>query len=84
MKLAQVLPARRWVQVVMTLVIVAIGIQFTLWVTAHLNGNLPTVSRPQGAEGFLPIDGMMATRHLLYTGEIDPIHPAGLRCLAVK
>lgn len=78
MKLARVLPARRWVQVVMTLVIVAIGIQFTLWVTAHLNGKLPSVSRPPGAEGFLPIDGMMATRHLLYTGEIDPIHPAGL------
>ena len=78
MKLSPVLPARRWAQIIMTIVIVAIGIQFTLWVSAHLAGRMPSVSRPPGAEGFLPIDGMMATRHLLYTGEIDPIHPAGL------
>jgi polyferredoxin len=78
MQLARVVPARRWVQVIMALVIVAIGIQFTLWVSAHLAGRMPTVSRPPGAEGFLPIDGMMATRHLIHTGEIDPIHPAGL------
>ncbi len=78
MKLAKVVAARRWAQVVLTLVVIAIGIQFTLWVTAHLEGRMPTVSRPPGAEGFLPIDAMLATRHLLTTGEIDPIHPAGL------
>lgn len=78
MKLAKVLPARRAVQVVMALVILAIGVQFTVWVTAHLQGREPAVVRPPGAEGFLPIDGMMAARHLLHTGEIDPIHPAGL------
>ncbi len=78
MKLARVVPIRRWVQIVMALIVVAIGIQFTLWVTAHLEGRTPPVSRPPGAEGFLPIDGMMAARHLIHTGEIDPIHPAGL------
>jgi polyferredoxin len=29
-------------------------------------------------EAFLPIDGMMGLRHLLHTGAVDPIHPAGL------
>lgn len=73
-----VLKSRRLVQVIFALVIAAIGVQFTLWVRAHLAGEMPVVSRPPGAEGFLPIDGMMATRHLLHTGQIDPIHPAAL------
>jgi polyferredoxin len=36
------------------------------------------VPRPPGVEAFLPIDGMMGFRHLLATGEVDRVHPAGL------
>ncbi len=78
MKLGPVVKARRSSQIILTLVVGVIGVQFTLWIRAHLAGRMPTVSRPPGAEGFLPIDGMMATRHLLHTGQIDPVHPAAL------
>jgi polyferredoxin len=57
---------------------VAIGVQFTLWVTPHIVGRWPDVARPAGVEAFLPIDGMLALRHLLQTGVVDTVHPAGL------
>lgn len=78
MKLGPVVPARRWSQIILALLVGIIGVQFSLWVRAHIAGGMPRVSRPPGVEGFLPIDGMMATRHLLGTGQIDPIHPAAL------
>ncbi|MCU0303813.1 MAG: 4Fe-4S binding protein [Thermoanaerobaculales bacterium] len=78
MKRWRVPTTRRRIQWVMLGLTVAIGVQFTLWVTPHLAGRWPTVSRPPGVEAFLPIDGMLATRHLLSTGVVDEIHPAGL------
>jgi len=78
MQRGPVLKSRRWAQIIITLTTIAIGVQFTLWVRAHFAGRMPSVSRPPGAEGFLPIDGMMATRHLFHTGSIDPVHPAAL------
>jgi polyferredoxin len=36
------------------------------------------VARPPAVEAFLPIDGMMALRHLLHSGVVSTIHPAGL------
>jgi polyferredoxin len=55
-----------------------IGVQFSLWVLDHLAGRWPGVARPPGVEAFLPIDGMLALRHLLLTGLVDAVHPAGL------
>jgi len=55
-----------------------IGVQFTRWVVPHIQGRWPEVSRPAGVEAFLPIDAMMALRHLLSTGKVDAVHPAGL------
>ncbi|MEE4273942.1 MAG: 4Fe-4S binding protein [Thermoanaerobaculales bacterium] len=78
MKLHRVDRTRRSIQWVMAAVTVAIGVQFTLWVLPHLAGERPSVARPPGVEAFLPIDGMMGLRHLLHTGLVDPIHPAGL------
>ncbi len=75
---SKIISARRWVQWIMALIIAAIGLQYTLWVTAHLSGRWPEVSRPPGAEGFLPIDALIGLRHLVTTGEITPVHPAGL------
>jgi len=69
---------RRVIQWAAAGVSVAIGVRFSLWVMPHLAGRWPSVSRPAGVEAFLPIDGMMGLRHLLSTGSVDPIHPAGL------
>ncbi len=74
----KVLRIRRIVQWSMAAVVVAIGVRFSLWVIPHLAGRWPSVSRPPGVDGFLPIDAMLALRHLLATGTVSPIHPAGL------
>jgi polyferredoxin len=74
----KVLKLRRSFQWVMTAVVILIGIQFSLWVMPHLEGRWPSVPRPPGVEAFLPIDAMLGLRHLLHTGVIDAIHPAGL------
>jgi polyferredoxin len=60
------------------LLVIAIGVQFTLWVKAHLAGAPPPVPRPAGVEGFLPINAMLTLKHLLLTGVVDAVHPAGL------
>ena len=78
MKVPRILMSRRVVQGVVLVVVLAIGVQFTVWVSAHRAGVQPTVSRPPGVEGFLPIGAMLAARHLLHTGDVDPVHPAGL------
>jgi len=74
----KVLGLRRAIQWVMAAVVVLIGVQFSLWVIPHLEGRWPAVSRPAGVEAFLPIDAMLGLRHLLHTGTVDPVHPAGL------
>jgi len=78
LKLHRVPKTRRVIQWVVTVVTIAIGVQFSLWVMPHLAGRWPTVSRPPGVEAFLPIDAMLGLRHVLHTGTVDPIHPAGL------
>jgi ferredoxin len=74
----KVLTLRRAFQWLMTAVVVAVGVQFSLWVMPHLEGRWPTVARPAGVEAFLPIDAMLGLRHLLHEGAIDTVHPAGL------
>ncbi len=78
MRLPRVLKARRLVQWATAALVAAIGVQFTLWVTAQLAGREPPVGRPAGVEAFLPINAMLTLRHLLATGVVDGIHPAGL------
>ncbi|MCG6963261.1 MAG: 4Fe-4S binding protein [Acidobacteria bacterium] len=78
MKVPKTLHARRTAQWAMAGVVVMIGVQFTMWVRPLLAGRWPGVSRPAGAEGFLPIDAMLAFRHWLGTGAIDAVHPAAL------
>ncbi len=74
----KVLKLRRVIQWTMTAVVILIGIQFSLWVIPHLDGRWPDVSRPPGVEAFLPVDAMLGLRHLLLTGTVDAVHPAGL------
>jgi len=78
MKLPEVVRARRVLQWIMMLVVLAIGVRFTLWVMPHMDGGWPGVSRPPGVEAFLPIGSMMSLRHLLVSGAVDTVHPAGL------
>ena len=78
MRLPRVVPTRRSVQWLAVAVVTVIGVRFTLWAGAHLDGRWPDVSRPSGVEAFLPIDAMLALRHLLSTGAVDAVHPAGL------
>jgi polyferredoxin len=78
MRLPRVLPVRRVVQWATVAVVLVIGVRFTQWVAPHLDGRWPTVERPPGVEAFLPIGGMLATRHLLEAAVVDAVHPAGL------
>ena len=78
MRLPRVMRSRRAVQWAATAVVLAIGAQFTLWVRAHLDGAEPPVPRPPGVEAFLPINAMLTLKHLLLTGVVDRVHPAGL------
>jgi len=56
-----------------------LGIQFYLWFRFFLVGGhgLP-VHRPPGAEGWLPIAGLMNFKYLLTTGHIPDMHPAAM------
>jgi polyferredoxin len=56
-----------------------LGIQFLLWVRSLEHGATGlSVSRPAGAEGWLPIAGLMNAKYFLLTGHIPAIHPAAM------
>jgi len=72
--------SRHLVQAGLLLTVLLIGLQFTRWVHGlEVGGAVGT--RPPGVEGFLPIAALLALRHLLATGTIHPVHPAGLAIL---
>jgi len=56
-----------------------LGIQFLLWVRYCERGGMAlNVPRPAGAEGWLPIAGLMNTKYLFLTGRVPAIHPAAM------
>jgi polyferredoxin len=56
-----------------------LGIQFLLWVRYCERGGVGlNVPRPAGAEGWLPIAGLMNTKYLFLTGRVPAIHPAAM------
>ncbi len=57
---------------------IVIGIQFAYWVSQVSQGVEPTVPRPPGVEGFLPVGSLIGLKYWLLTGIWDPVHPAGL------
>ncbi len=65
------------VQVLSLAVVVAIGVQFTLWVRGLERGAF-VGERPPGVEGFLPISALMSLRDWFLQGEPSRVHPAGL------
>jgi Fe-S-cluster-containing hydrogenase component 2 len=73
---------RHIVQAGFFLTILLIGWQFTRWVHGLEAGQV-VGTRPPGVEGFLPIAALLSLRHLFTTGEIHPVHPAGLVILVL-
>ena len=69
---------RKIVQYLFLAAIVLIGVQFALFVNQLEKGLLPTVTRPPGIEGFLPISSLISFKYWLVTGIFNPIHPSGL------
>jgi NAD-dependent dihydropyrimidine dehydrogenase PreA subunit len=63
------------------LVVIWIGLRFTVWVRALEAGKEAT--RPPGVEGFLPISSLISLRHWFESGELSRVHPAGLVILVL-
>jgi len=56
-----------------------LGVEFYRFVRFYeLAGIGPAPTRPAGAEGFLPIAGLMSLKAALLTGHIPGFHPAGM------
>lgn len=56
-----------------------IGLQFFLWARYFERGGGGLyVSRPAGAEGWLPIAGLMNAKYLFLTGRVPAVHPAAM------
>jgi NAD-dependent dihydropyrimidine dehydrogenase PreA subunit len=72
--------ARHLVQAGFLLTVVLIGWGFARWVHG-IEAGRPLGVRPPGVEAFLPIAALLSLRHLGTTGEIHPVHPAGLAIL---
>jgi len=58
-----------------------LGIQFLLWVHYCEGGGVGwNVPRPAGAEGWLPIAGLMNTKYFLLSGRVPAVHPLPWSC----
>jgi polyferredoxin len=70
---------RSTVQLTFILLCAWIGIEFFLFMKwGSSNGQASFVSRPPGAEGFLPISAFISLKYWLQTGIVNDIHPSGL------
>jgi polyferredoxin len=70
---------RRVVQWVFVILNGWLGVQFYLWVRFLERGSAgASVARPAGAEGWLPIAGLMNAKYFLITGHAPAIHPAAM------
>lgn len=53
-----------------------IGYRFYYFVQHFRTAGVPFVERPSSVDAFLPISGLMSLKYFLFTGVIEPIHPA--------
>jgi NAD-dependent dihydropyrimidine dehydrogenase PreA subunit len=74
--------ARHLVQAGFLLTVLLIGWEFVQWVHGLEAGRV-VGERPPGVEAFLPIAALLSLRHLFLTGEVHPVHPAGLVILVL-
>jgi polyferredoxin len=70
-------PLRYAVQIGFLLLTLFIGYQFHQFVQHFEAPGHPFVQRPPSVDAFLPIGGLMAFKYFLFTGIIEPVHPAG-------
>lgn len=70
---------RRIVQWAFVAINLWIGVQFYLWVR-HFEtaGQSRFFERPAGIEGWLPIAALMNLKYWIVTGNVPPLHPAGM------
>jgi polyferredoxin len=54
-----------------------IGWRFYQFVLHFESPGHPFVPRPDSVDAFLPIGGLMAAKYFLFTGIVEPVHPAG-------
>jgi len=67
------------VQAIFAALNLCLGVQFYLWARFYERGGTGLyVPRPAGAEGWLPIAGLMNLKLLLVTGRVPAIHPAAM------
>ncbi|MCP4755070.1 MAG: 4Fe-4S binding protein [Proteobacteria bacterium] len=69
---------RHWIQLVVLLATLSVGLQFYLYVQQAVGTGSVTISRPSSVEGFLPIGALMAWKRFLITAEWDGVHPAAM------
>lgn len=69
---------RNWIQLVVFMATILIGIQFYLYVHQPFGSETPGIGRPAGVEGFLPIGALMSWKRFFVTGEWDMIHPTAM------
>lgn len=68
---------RRLIQSFFLLLTLSVGVRFYVYIHRLLTDG-PPVSRPAGVEAFLPISALMGLKKLIFTGNWDIVHPAGL------
>ena len=71
-------PLRVAVQWLFLLFSCSLGVDFYRFVLHCRGESAVFVPRPEGIEGFLPISALVSLRGWFLSGEINPIHPAGL------
>jgi polyferredoxin len=64
------------VQIGFLILTVFIGYRFYHFVLHFEKAGRPFVERPSSVDGFLPIAGLMSLKYFLFTGIIEPVHPA--------
>lgn len=69
---------RAGVQLIFLLFFLFVGWMFFQFYLYLLDPRMAAVTRPPSVEAFLPISSMLALRQLIFTGQWDMIHPAGL------
>ena len=65
------------VQAGFVVVTLFIGYRFYQFVQHFEVPGRPFVQRPAAVDAFLPIGGFMAFKYFLFTGIVEPVHPAG-------
>lgn len=67
------------VQLSIALLCIWIGIEFHFFVRYLESGGASAwIERPPGVEGFLPISSLMSLYYFFISGQLHPVHPAGL------